>query len=170
MRLTTERLYLIPVSETHVEDIYTHFNARVTQYMVPVPAKNIDETKAVVRRFIEQREQGTDMVYAVTRKDTREFIGLAGLHHLEQDVPELGIWTKLAAHGRHYGREAIGGLLNYAVGLGIQKVVYPVDRRNIPSRKIPLFYGGRLISEGECIRTEDGRTLEIERYEIELHH
>ena len=82
--------------------------------MLPAPAKNIDETRGIVSRFMDERRCGTDYVYAITQKANGEFIGLAGLHHLKEKVPELGIWTKLSSHGNHYGREAIGALIDYA--------------------------------------------------------
>ena len=136
--------------------------------MFPSPAKNIDETQNVVHMFIEQHKNKTDYVYAITLKSTDEFIGLVGLHNLKNEVPELGIWTKLESHGNHYGREAIGGLIDYARVLKIKKLYYPVDRRNISSKKIPLFYGGKLIVDYKEVKTLDDRILEEEVYEIEI--
>ena len=43
-----------------------------------------------------------------------------------------------------------------------------VDRRNIASKKIPLFYGGKLIVDYKEIKTSDGRILEEEVYEIKI--
>ena len=48
MNIETERLVLTPVSEKYIEKIYQHFNEKVTKYMFPSPAKNIDETRNVV--------------------------------------------------------------------------------------------------------------------------
>ena len=168
MDIETERLKLIPVSEKYVEEIYKHFNQKVTKYMIPSVAKDIDETRNVVNMFLEQRKNKTDYVYAITLKSNGEFIGLVGLHNLKNEVPGLGIWTKLESHGNHYGREAIGGLIDYARVLKIEKIYYSVDRRNIPSKKIPLFYGGKLIVDYNEIKTPDGRILEEEVYEIEI--
>lgn len=168
MNIETERLVLTPVSEKYIEKIYQHFNEKVTKYMFPSPAKNIDETRNVVHMFIEQRKNKTDYVYAITLKSSNEFIGLVGLHNLKNEVPELGIWTKLESHGNHYGREAIGGLIDYARVLKIKKLYYPVDRRNISSKKIPLFCGGKLIVDYKEVKTLDDRILEEEVYEIEI--
>ena len=168
MNIETERLILIPVSEKYVEEIYKYFNEKVTKYMIPSTAKDIDETRNVVHMFIEQRKNKTDYVYAITLKSNGEFIGLVGLHNLKNEVPKLGIWTKLESHGNHYGREAVGGLIDYARALEIKKMYYPVDRRNISSKKIPLFYGGKLIVDYKEVKTPDGRILEEEVYEIEI--
>lgn len=168
MNIETERLVLTPVPEKHIEKIYQYFNEEVTKYMFPSPAKNIDETRNVVHMFIEQRKNKTDYVYAITLKSNDEFIGLVGLHNLKNEVPELGIWTKLESHGNHYGREAVGGIIDYARVLEIKKMCYPVDRRNISSKKIPLFYGGKLIVDYKEVKTLDDRILEEEVYEIEI--
>ena len=167
MLIETDRLYLVPVSENHIKEINRYFDDQVNKYMYPSVAKNINETKEVVHQFIQQRKDNTDYVYAITRKETNEFIGLAGIHHCSNSVPELGIWTKSQSHGNHFGREAIGGLIEIAANLGKQKARYPVDKRNIPSKKLPLFYGGRRIERDQKVITPDGRTLMIETYEIE---
>lgn len=166
--MESERLILDPVSEGDVENIYTYFTRDVTTYMYPNVASNIRETGEVVQGFMEKRRNNTDYVYSIRLKRTGEFIGLVGLHDLHHDIPELGIWTKMDSHGNHYGREAIGAVIHYARGRGIKKLYYPVDRRNIASKKIPLFYGGLLVDAVKNITTPDGRTLEIETYEINL--
>lgn len=168
MNIETERLILVPVSEHHIDPIFEHFTEKVITYMLPNTAKHIDETRSVVQRFIEQRNNNTNYVYAITLKSNSEFIGLVGLHNVKNEIPELGIWTKLESHGNHYGREAIGGLIDLARGLGIKKLCYPVDRRNAPSKKIPLFYGGKLVVDYKEVTTPDGRILEEEIYEIEI--
>ncbi|GAA0730199.1 hypothetical protein GCM10008905_31200 [Clostridium malenominatum] len=166
MNIETSRLILVPVSEVHVKEIFENFNEQIITYMEPQVLKNMDETYKIVKGFIESRENNTDYVYAITLKSSGEFIGLVALHNLKNETPELGIWTKIYSHGNHYGREAIGGLIDCAKGLGVKKLCYPVDRRNIPSRKIPLFYGGKLVTEYKKVETSDGRILEEEIYEI----
>lgn len=168
MNITTERLILVPVVDKHIEMIFKFFNEKITTYMYPSPARDISETREVVEGFIKKRKNNTDYVYAITLRTNEEFIGLVGLHNLKGDLPELGIWTKLDSHGNHYGREAIGGLIGYAKSLGINKVCYPVDKRNISSVKIPVFYGGKKVVEYKELKTPDGRILEEEIYEIEI--
>lgn len=90
------------------------------------------------------------------------------MHNLDRDTPELGIWTKISSHGNHYGKEAIGGLIEFAKNQGYLKLIYPVDKRNISSKKIPIYYGGKLIENNKIETTPDGRTLDEEVYEIVL--
>ena len=63
-------------------------------------------------------------------------------------LSEPGIWLKKDAHGKRYGREAIRIVSNRAVdNLDFDYLVYPVDRDNIPSRKIPESMGGLVFEE-----------------------
>jgi RimJ/RimL family protein N-acetyltransferase len=88
------------------------------------------------------------------------------LHHIDTRTPELGIWVKKAAHGHGYGREAITGLTGWAMqNLDFDYLVYPVDRRNLPSRRIPEALGG--VIEAEYTMTNaSGNLLEILEYRI----
>lgn len=168
MNIETDRLLLRPAATEDTEEIFKYFDEKIITYMYPSVAKDISETRKVVNNFIKQRNKNTDYVYAITLKTDGSFIGLVGLHNLVDEIPELGIWTKVESHGNHYGREAIGGVIRYARQLGIKKLCYPVDKRNIPSKKVPLYYGGKLVVDSKEVKTPDGRILNEEIYEIKL--
>lgn len=164
--LETLRLKLENIQLIDAKEVYENFTAEVIQYMYPAVNQDIEETKRFIQSMINARDNGTDYVFTVRNKENREFIGVAGLHGLQKEVPELGIWTKVHSHGNHYGRESIGPLIQLAKEKGFKKLIYPVDRKNIASRKIPEFYGGKIIKEGVLVKTPDGRTLDEVIYEI----
>ncbi len=168
MNLTTNRLELVPISHKFEKELFENFTSEVTTYMFPPPSKEISETAKFVEISIKGRENKTDYIYVILLKDTKEFIGTVGLHFREYDSPEFGIWTKISSHGNYYGREAIGGMIEFAKGLGCKKVIYPVDKRNISSKKIPIYYGGKVIIPHLEVKTPDGRILQEEVYEIQL--
>ncbi len=168
MDLVTKRLTLVPVNLSFDKDIFDNFTSEVTTYMLPSPANQIEETREVIAMFIKQKIEKTDYVFAITVTETSEFIGLVGIHNLKADIPNLGIWTKISSHGNHYGREAIGEIIELAKTLNIKKILYPVDKRNIPSKKIPQYYNGKLIVKHKEVPTFDGRILQEEVYEINL--
>ncbi|WP_052590022.1 GNAT family N-acetyltransferase [Haploplasma axanthum] len=165
--METERLILRPVSHSDINDIFKYFDSKVTKYMYPRPSKTIEEVRTIVDSMILQRESKTDYIYSILKKSTNEFIGLVGLHNLKNVTPEVGLWTKLESHGNHYGREAASRVIQYAKELGYKKLVYPVDKRNIASKKIPLFFNAKVIKE-EIKKNRSGDTLDIEVYEIVL--
>lgn len=163
----TKRLALIPVNSSHIADIFKYFTYEVTEYMYPKPPERIEETENVVNNFIINNKKDIEYVYAITLHQTDEFLGLAGLHNLK-GTPELGIWTKSDVHGNHYGREAIGGLIDKAKSMGYKCLIYPVDQRNIASKKIPEYYGGKIIEEMKVVQSMSNRTLEILTYQIDI--
>ncbi len=168
MMITTKRLILTSLTEDYIIDINKYFTIDVTKYMYPTIAKDIYETTNIVKSMISNIEKKTDLIYVIIKKENSEFIGLAGLHNLKSDKPEIGIWTKINSHGNGYGREAIGGLIKYAKELEYKSLIYPVDKNNIASKKIPLAYNGYLVDIEKEKKTKDGRILNIETYEIKL--
>ncbi len=167
MELETQNLSLYPVNDSHVPEIFAHFRGKVLTYMVPSAPKTQNEIAQIVRDWAEQCRQGTDSVFAIIKKLDGEFLGIVGLHNQKNQMPELGVWLKPTAQGHHFGREAVGGVIQYAKSLGVRRLCYPVDIRNTPSKKIALFFGGACNTEPKRFETADGRTLFLAQYEIE---
>ncbi|HBG32542.1 MAG TPA: hypothetical protein DEG42_07105 [Acholeplasmataceae bacterium] len=143
MELVTQRLLLVPISMKFKVDVFNNFNHEVTRYMMPKPAKDISETEAWIKSTIKKYENKEEIVFAVLLKDSHEFIGCMGLHHMDTDTPELGLWTKMSAHGHGYGIEGMKSIVEYAqTHLNIKYLIYPVDRKNFASRNIPETLGG----------------------------
>ncbi len=111
-------------------------------------------------------DEGTEILASILHKDTREFLGVAGLHHIDTKYPELGIWIKKSGHGQKYGREAMHALKDWADRhLDYEYIIYPVDRDNVASRKIPESLGG--IVHGEYQKTTpSGSVLNTVEYHI----
>lgn len=141
--ITGEKVYLKVVSMDYVETIFNEFNESIITYMYPEVAKHINETIEFINLSRKKAEDGKDYTYMILNKETHEFLGCGGVHHLDNDCPELGIWIKKSAHGHHYGRDAVTASFNYFKKY-YKKFLYPVDQRNQPSRKIALSLGGVL--------------------------
>ena len=160
LQIAGKRVILHAIHERFATEIFTEFNAEITRYMFPKPAETIDETLAFITDSLTKMRRRTDLVLAIARRDG-EFLGCCGLHITQSHrTPELGIWLKQAAHGNGYGKEAIELLTTWAVAnLEFEYAIYPVDKANIPSRKIPAALGGFVISEQkvEAMRTEERR-------------
>lgn len=146
-----QRLKLVTISTDREDDIFQEFTEEVTTYMFPSPAKDLEEMRAFISESRKAILAGHNLQFASLAKATLEFLGCVGLHGEENSrTPELGIWLKQAAHGSGYGREAVHLLVNWAnINIDLDYFIYPVDRRNISSRKIPESLGGRVIEEYE---------------------
>ncbi|MBD2203955.1 GNAT family N-acetyltransferase [Calothrix sp. FACHB-1219] len=163
MQIESKRLLLVPISPAYREIIFQEFTPEVTEYTYAVPSANIAQTDKFIRQSIQETENGTELILVILLKETKEFIGCAGLHAINTNTPELGIWTKKSAHGNYYGREAISALKAWAEeNLDYEYLRYPVDKRNISSRKIPESLGGIIATEYDKINLGGKRLHTVE--------
>ncbi|HMA63891.1 MAG: GNAT family N-acetyltransferase [Fibrobacterota bacterium] len=170
VRIKTDRLILLPIDYLHAEEIFTNFDTGITQYMFPKPAENIGGTNAFIKTALEELANGTTLQLQILVDNTNEFIGCAGLHRIDSQNPELGIWIKKTSHGNGYGIEAITGMIIWArENLEFDYLAYPVDKRNYPSRRIPEKNGGILGREFKKIN-QAGFELDMIEYWIYKYH
>ena len=166
--IESERLILVPPDVRYSEEIFKEFTSRVTEYMFPKPSRNLDEARGVVKTFVEQFENQSDLVLVVLEKTRNEFLGCVGFHGIANEVPELGIWIKEGAFGKRYGFEAVETLVDWAAAQNRWRLAqYPVDRRNIPSRKIAEALGGTVVKEYRKVN-QIGKELDEVEYEIPI--
>ena len=161
------RVLLRPISERDTWQVFENFTDEVTRYMVPQPSDRVEDTVQFIRRSLAAMERGENLQLVIVDKASAEFLGGCGLHVKGAPrTPELGIWLKAAAHGSGYGKEAVTALVQWAEqNLLYDYLIYPVDRDNIPSRKIPEALGGEIFEETICSR-QDGENLNILIYRI----
>ncbi|OPX97796.1 MAG: hypothetical protein A4E58_01205 [Syntrophorhabdus sp. PtaB.Bin006] len=135
--------------------------------MSPRPAERIEETLSFIYESLDGIRKGRDLILAITKKENGEFLGCCGLQGKGNPrTPELGVWIKKSAHGNKYGQEAIMTLTLWAVEtIDFDYVIYPVDKANIASRKIPEALGG-IVFEEKKVRARSGGCLDEVVYKI----
>jgi [ribosomal protein S5]-alanine N-acetyltransferase len=166
--IESDRLRLVIVSDDYAPNIFQEFTSEVTFYMYPSPAVDIEETRNFIAGSRKNIQAGCNLQFVILDKLTEEFLGCCGLHG-ENSVrkPELGIWLKASAHGNYYGREAIHTLVNWAKqNIDLDYFIYPVDRRNIASVKIPKSLKGKVIKEFTD-QTPSSKDLDMTIYRID---
>lgn len=111
---------------------------------------------------------GLELVLAITKANSGEFLGICAVHGTDDpQVAELGVWIKKSAHGKKVGREAVRYLAEWGrKNLLRSYFIYPVDRDNIPSRKIAESLGG-IVLEERVRKSMSGATLNEIVYKIE---
>ncbi len=170
VRIETERLLLIPTTQDHAEVFFNEFTSDVTEFMYPKPAENLDETKRFIEESCRGLEAGINLHMVVLDKATAEFLGCVGLHGIGSGCPEFGVWLKIGAHGNGFGFEAVSALKHWADdNLECQAYLYPVDSRNMPSKRIPERLGGTIIDQ-YSEQSMSGRTLHLVTYKIPADH
>ncbi len=170
VKIVTPRLLLQPISKIYEEDIFREFNEEITRYMYPSPPKDISETRSFIEDSIARMKQGTDLQLVILDKDSKEFLGCTGIHKINRSCPEFGIWLKKSAHGNKYGLETITTLKEWAEkNLDDKQLIYPVDKANIASKRIPQQLGGTIFREFEQ-KNLSGETLHIVEFKIPKHY
>jgi len=165
-KIETERLLIVPIGMEHKEIIFREFQEPVTEFMYPKPPEKIEEVEQFIKESLDGLKDSSNLQLVVLDKVTGEFLGCAGLHELDKDNPELGIWIKKSAHGKKYGREAITAIKKWAdENIQYEYIRYPVAAQNIPSRKIPESLGGVVKKEYDK-KMLSGRTYHMVEYWI----
>jgi ribosomal-protein-alanine N-acetyltransferase len=157
------RLLLTPVASEYADEIFKEFTPEITTYMLPRSPSHISETEQFIADACKQREAGTDLVFVILDKQNSDFLGVCGLHGTRNaEEPEFGIWLKKTAQRKALGLEAITVLKAWCErSLSIEGFVYPVDRRNQPSRRIPEAIGGKVVSEKKVATMSGGELDEL---------
>lgn len=135
--IETPRLKLIAINHNFAQDIFDNLTFKITRYMFPLPAKQIEETIKFINSSMEKQTKWTDIIIIIIDKKTWEFLWWSWAHNLNSPTPELWIRLKEAAHWKKYWSETIWWLIkrineNY----NYEYLIYPVDKDNIPSRKL----------------------------------
>ncbi|MDB9527041.1 GNAT family N-acetyltransferase [Oscillatoria sp. CS-180] len=161
------RVWLRSISDYFAEAIFKEFSDEITEFMIPKPAETIDDTLAFIHSSIQGMKEKYEVIFVILDKSSEEFIGCCGVHgQANARTPELGIWIKKSAHGSKLGREAIHLTCQWALEtIDFDYLTYPVDRANIPSRRIPESMGG-IIFEEKQVETRRGTQLDEVVYKI----
>mgnify|MGYP003974798389 FL=1 len=169
LSIVSKRLKLFSISDKYSADIFREFNAGIIRYMLPKPADHIEETLDFINDSRRGMREGWNLVLAITEKTSGEFLGCCGLHgEGRHRTPELGIWIKKSAHGNKYGLEAIHTLASWTFKhIDVDYLIYPVDRANIPSRRIPESMGG-IVFEEKQVKTARGGYLDEICYNLSI--
>lgn len=160
------RVRLVPIHAGFTSAMFETFDARITRYMYPKPSDTVEEMGRFVSDSVAGLAAGTNLQMVILSRSDEVFLGCIGLHALDRPDPEMGLWLKESAHGHGLGREAAGALIAWAREQGrFACIRYPVDRRNLASRKIPEAHGGVIVSEFRMVSL-GGIELDLVEYRI----
>lgn len=164
----SDSIHLSPIQESDATEVYKHFTQDVIKYMYPAVNESLEVTQNVIRNMINRRKNNTDYIYTIRDNQSNQFIGVVGLHQLQTQSPELGIWMKKEAQHQGIGTQALSLLIELAKSMNYKTLVYPVDHRNIASTSLVKKLGGHQVKDIQMETTQDQRTLEIVVYQIDL--
>jgi RimJ/RimL family protein N-acetyltransferase len=106
--------------------------------------RTIADTEEFVQRVAGEWRDRIQFVLGMWDVDSGRFVGGAGLHYRDPEVPyyELGYWTREGEVGKGYVREAVQLQAACAFeNLGANRVEIRCDARNDRSRRVPENLG-----------------------------
>jgi [ribosomal protein S5]-alanine N-acetyltransferase len=75
--------------------------------MFPQPSGEISSVTDFIDIALEGINQRKNLQLVVLDKATDSFLGCSGIHQIDSETPELGLWIKRSAHHLGYGFESI---------------------------------------------------------------
>ncbi len=166
LTIETKNLYLKAITMECKDDAFKEFTPEITKYMYPKSPEKIEETIEFIEGAMKENEAGSNFQIMILNKETGEYLGNGGLHHINARTPELGIWIKKSAHGHGYGKEAMIAMKEWCdENLDYDYISYPVDKENFASRRIPEAMGGKVFREFDVVNMS-GNTLHEVEYRI----
>jgi homoaconitase/3-isopropylmalate dehydratase large subunit/RimJ/RimL family protein N-acetyltransferase/8-oxo-dGTP pyrophosphatase MutT (NUDIX family) len=164
--LEFEDYKIVPVSLDYAEEIFQSFTHEITHFMIPKSPDKIEDTIKFIEDSIKENKANERLRLFILNKNNNEFVGSFGLGKIRTKEPEFGIWIKKEYHGKKIGKKAVVALKNWAEqNFDFDYFIYPVDKNNIPSRKIPESLGGKIIDEYK-VTNQSGNVLDIIDFKI----
>jgi RimJ/RimL family protein N-acetyltransferase len=149
--LYTPRLELRAHRMSDLEDLLVfHSDAEVTRY-IPWPVRSREQVRAAIETKLTQdvaAAVGEWIVLAIVLRESSSVkaevvIGEVPLKRGDEGgtLAEVGYVIRADQQGKGLASEAVGGILDFARGLGVTSVVAMVDARNDASAKLLLRRG-----------------------------
>lgn len=148
IHIESPRLSIKPFSSDDADVAFPCITPALTRFMSWEPPASRENFDQIWRSWLPTIEDGSDFVFAIRVRRDGQFLGLAGLHHVQTNMPELGIWIREDRHGEGFGGEAVAQVAQWATQTrGIQRFIYPVAEENRASRRIAESLGGVVIEQ-----------------------
>jgi RimJ/RimL family protein N-acetyltransferase len=142
--ILTERLAIRPFDDGDAAETFAAITPGLTRFMNWEPPSSLQTFAEVWRCWLPAMSAGSELHLVI--RAAQEFVGIAGLHDLREDQPEVGLWIKEAAQGNGYGQEAMAVLLAWASQrFGPLAFRWPAAVDNAPSRRLARRLGGILV-------------------------
>lgn len=138
--LTTERLALRWMTADDAPALYAMFrDPEVTRYWSTPPWTDIAQAHAFIEQSLADCAGGTGLRFAITLRETDEFIGSIKLYDFFDQNRRCDIgYALLPSHwGKGYLAEAMTALLDYAfLDLNLNRIEADIDPRNDASARL----------------------------------
>ena len=166
MIFETERLV---IRKLLINDLQPFFelesNAKVLQYATGEVKTELEcekELKELIKKY--ENDANDFWIYAITRKEDKQFVGTVALVKDESGDDEIGYRFIERFWGNGYATETCDGLIVYCRKIGMKKIIGNVVNENIASERILKKFGFKKVKD--FISEDIG--LPETKYELQL--
>lgn len=147
--LESERLLLRKVNEDDAESIFNNWanDSEVTKYITWLPHKDIEETKRILNRWIEEYNNEKTHRFGIVFKETNELIGMIDVVNYIDDCPEIGYALSRKYWNKGIMTEACNLMTNYLFNLNFPIIHIKAIKENIGSVRVIEKCGYRYTHE-----------------------
>lgn len=106
-----------------------------------------ERARALLARWVEERERGDNLIYAMERRGDGTLVGGVGLYdRVGPGRLEIGYWVRRSQTGLGFASEAVAALGETGLGVsGVEEIRLHTDVENLASRRVAERLGYRLV-------------------------
>ena len=166
LTLETERLILRPFTLDDAEAMFSGWASddEVTKYLTWPTHTSIEQTKAILTRWVAEYEQPERLNFAIVLKGEDKLIGGIDVVRYVDGMPVIGYNLARAYWGRGIMTEACRRVLDYLFSQGYAAVKIDAIVENIGSNRVIQKCGGVLVKTEEDYLPLKDRTVRANRY------
>ena len=167
LTLETDRLRLRPFRLDDAEAMFSRWASddEVTKYLTWPTHTDLEQTKAILARWVAEYEQPERLNFAIELKEEgNKLIGGIDVVRYEDGCPVLGYNLSRPYWGRGVMTEACRRLLDYLFSQGYAEVRIAAMVENVGSRRVIEKCGGEYVDTVEDYLPLKDRTVRINRY------
>ena len=167
LTLATDRLRLRPFRLDDAEAMFSRWASddEVTKYLTWPTHTDLEQTKAILARWVAEYEQPERLNFAIELKEEgNKLIGGIDVVHYDEGMPVIGYNLSRAYWGRGIMTEACRRVLDYLFSQGFEAVKIDAIAENIGSNRVIRKCGGELVkTETEHLKLKD-KDVTVNRY------
>ncbi|EHR89088.1 hypothetical protein SEVCU122_2325, partial [Staphylococcus hominis VCU122] len=87
-RVNTDRLLIAPFTAADADDVYQAITPTLTRFMNFEPEESPEAFANVWQTWLPLIREGEELIFVARLRDSKEFVGMGGLHDLHNTTPE----------------------------------------------------------------------------------
>lgn len=161
--IETARLDLREIYESDTESIYNNWctDPEVTKYMTWEPHKSIEDTKEIMKMWLNDDKDR----FVIVLRETNEIIGMIDIVRIQNNIPEIGYVSGRKWWGNGYMTEALEAFSEHLFAKGYKKLNIEAIVENIGSNRVIQKNEFTLVGTREM--ENKGETVTVNQYSKE---